>query len=210
MLAELRERLLEILRPLVERATALLMPYVVQARARYSKLDRRERLLVTVGAGFLALILAYEIIYLPITDFGTGVRDQIADRQREIAQVQGAVRTYLRLKARLADARNRTAPDSPDFSLFSIVETALTQSVGRDKLISVTPTADRKLSDQVVLHSVDLQLANLNLKQVVDALYSLRTVNIPIIVADLHIKRRQESSRLYDVDMTCTAVGKNG
>ena len=61
----------------------------------------------------------------------------------------------------------------------------------------------------MVEHSVDLQLANLNLNQVVDALYSLRTVR-PIIVANLHIKRRQENSRVYDVDMTCTAVGKNG
>ena len=139
MLGEWRERLLELLRPLMARGVALVTPYVSRARARYYKLDRRERMLVTAGAGFLALMIAYELVYLPITDFGTGVRDQIADRQREITQVQGAVQTYLRLKERLADARNRTAPDSPDFSLFSIVETALTQSVGRDKLISVTP-----------------------------------------------------------------------
>jgi hypothetical protein len=155
-------------------------------------------------------VLVYEFLYLPIVDFSSGLSDQIADRQRQLTQVQGSVQAYLRLKTDLANARSHAAPSGPDFSLFSVVEKALTDSVGRDKLSSITPAADRKLSPEIVQHSVDLQMTKLSLNQIVDALYSMRTLSVPVVVANLHIKRRPEDSHSYDVDMTCTTVGRNG
>jgi type II secretory pathway component PulM len=209
MFADLQEKLSELIRGAVGRVLTILAPYVKQAQTQYQKLERRERIMVTIAACLLGFVVLYEFVYLPVVDFGGDVQDQIAERQHELTQVRGAVQTYLRLQAALADAKHHT-PEGPEFSLFSIVETALTRSVGRDKLSSVTPAADRKLSDKIVQHSVDLQLTNLSLGQVVDALYSLRALSVPIAISQLHIKRRQQNSHTYDVDMICTAVGRNG
>ncbi len=41
-----------------------------------------------------------------------------------------------------------------DFSLFSVIESSLTKSVGHDKIASITPSADRKLTDGFVQYSV--------------------------------------------------------
>jgi type II secretory pathway component PulM len=204
-----RDELFIRLAALWERLRSLAAPYIDQARARYLKLERREKILVAAGGALLALGLVYELVYLPVTDLNSGIRDEIADRQRELSQVRGEVRAYLMLKNDLAEARKRTALETPDFSLFSVVEAALTQSVGRDKLGSITPAGDRKISDKLVEHSVQLQLTNLTLNQLVDALYSLRKVSVLRSVAALHVKRRQDDPHSFDVDMTCVAVGKN-
>ena len=49
------------------------------------------------------------------------------------------MRTYQRLRVDLATMRTRTVAASGDFSLFSVVEQALTRAPGKDKIGSITP-----------------------------------------------------------------------
>jgi hypothetical protein len=198
-----------VLGPQIARLRAAVDPYLNQLRAHYNRLEPREKLLVRIGGGLLAIFLAYNLIYLPTVDLRAGLSDRVADRQRELVEVRAMTRTYLRLESELAVARKRTVPGSKDFSLFSVVEKALSDSVGRDKLGSITPGVDRKVADGMVEYSVDLQLTNLSLPQLIDALYGLQTLPVPVGVSTIHIKRRFQDPHSYDVDMTCVALAKN-
>jgi type II secretory pathway component PulM len=202
-------RLSAALDPQIARLHAAVDPYLNQLRAHYSRLESREKLLVRIAGGLLAIFLAYNLIYQPIVGLRAGLSDRVAARQRELVEVRAMTRTYLRLKSELAVARKRTVPGSKDFSLFSVVEKALTDSVGHDKLGSITPGVDRKVADGMVEYRVDLQLTNLSLSQLVDALYGLQTLPVPVGVSTIHIKRRFQDPHSYDVDMTCVALAKN-
>jgi hypothetical protein len=57
---------------------------------------------------------------------------------------------------------------------------------------------------------VELSLSNVSLKQIVDALYSVRHLSVPVAVRSLHITRRTGDTHSYDVEMTCVAVSHNG
>ncbi|HVA76965.1 MAG TPA: type II secretion system protein GspM [Candidatus Binataceae bacterium] len=184
-------------------------PLIAQARARYQKLETRERILVQIGAALIAIFLLYNLIYAPIVDLSSGLDERIAMREHDLTNVRHLAANYAAVKADLESAEHSTVPQGKDFSLFSVVESSFTKSVGRDKIASITPSEDKKLSDGLVQYSVQLKLENVSLAQIVDALYSVRTLPVPVGVENLRIQRRTQNTHAYDVDITCVALGHN-
>jgi len=205
----LRARMMDLLRPRLKQLAILIDPYVAQGRSRYQKLEPRERILVQIAGGLLAIFLIYNLVYTPIVDLSSGLEGKIAQRQQDLAEVRRLAGTYAQLKANLAKAEKRTVPMGKDFSLFSVLEASMTKSVGRDKIGSITPGSDRKLSDGFTEFSVQLKLANVNLTQLVDALYGINSLPMPIGVSNIRIQRRTQDTHSYDVDLTCVALAKN-
>jgi type II secretory pathway component PulM len=205
----LRAQMRDLIRPLLKQGLTRIDPLIAQARGRYQKLEPRERILVQIAGGLLAVFLIYNMIYVPIVGLSSGLEDKIAARQHDLAEVRRLAGTYAQLKANLATAEKRTVPLGKDFSLFSVVEASMTKSVGREKIGSITPGADRKLSDGFTEYSVQLKLANVNLAQLIDALYGINSLATPIGVSTIRIQRRTQDTHSYDVDLTCVALAKN-
>jgi type II secretory pathway component PulM len=206
---DLRARVMDLLRPWLKQAATRIDPLLVQARGRYQKLEPRERILVQIAGGLLGIFLIYNLVYVPIVDLSSGLQDKIAQRQNDLIEVRRLAGTYAQLKTNLANAEKRTVPTGRDFSLFSVIEASMTKSVGRDKIGSITPGSDRKLTDGFIEYSVQLKLDNLNLSQVVDALYGINSLSKPIGVSNIRIQRRTQDTHSYDVDLTCVALAKN-
>ena len=173
----LRARVRDLIRPLLKQALTRVDPLIAQARGRYQKLEPRERILVQIAGGLLAIFLIYNMVYLPIVSLSSGLEDKIAERQHDLAEVRRLAGTYAQLKGNLINAEKRTVPLGKDFSLFSVVEASMTKSVGRDKIGSITPGSDKKLADGLTEYSVQLKLANVNLAQLIDALYGINSLD---------------------------------
>lgn len=206
----IRARIKSAVAPAMERLSATIEPLRARASARYQKLEPRERLMLKVLALAFGVFFLYDFIYLPITDFSSGLVAKVEQRQHELGEVRSLTQVYLRRQAELRLAEKHTLAPDKSFSLFSVVESTLTKSVGRDKIGSITPRPDLKLPDGFTQHSVDLQLSDVSLKQLVDALYSVGHLSQPVAVSSLRITRRNGDTHSYDVEMTCVAVGRNG
>lgn len=205
----LRARAMDLLRPYLKQAATRVDPLIAQARGRYQKLESRERILVQIAAGLVGVFLIYNLIYMPIVDLSSGLQDKIVQRQQDLAEVRRLAATYAQLKADLGSAERHTVPLGKDFSLFSVVEASMTKSVGRQKIGSITPGSDRKLADGFTEFSVQLKLDNVNLAQLVDALYGINSLSMTIGVSNIRIQRRTQDTHSYDVDLTCVALAKN-
>jgi type II secretory pathway component PulM len=205
----LRARAMDLLRPYLKQAATRADPWIAQARSRYQKLEPRERILVQIAAGLVGVFLLYNVIYMPIVDLSSGLQDKIVQRQQDLAEVRRLAANYAQIKADLASAERHTVPLGKDFSLFSVIEASMTKSVGREKIGSITPGSDRKLTDGFTGYSVQLKLDNVNLAQLVDALYGINALSMPIGVSNIRIQRRTQDSHSYDVDLTCVALAKN-
>ncbi len=178
------------------------------ARAWYSKREPREKLLLRVFGTVLGVVVFYNFIFTPIAGLGGGFGDRVAARQQQLVAVRSMMRSYDRLKAELAATEKRTVP-SKDFSLFSVIEQSLTKTVGRDKIGSITPS-DHPVPGGYQQYTIDLKLAGLSLAQIVDVLYGVQTLAMPVTVSNLHVRQRDKDTHSYDVDMTCMALGRNG
>jgi hypothetical protein len=211
MMDQLRRLVAPLLRPLapyLARVSDAIRPRIEQLQSRYQKLESRERKLVKIAGGVFALLLVYNLLYLPISNWRDSLDTTLETRRHEIGTVQHLVDTYVQRKKQLQDAERNTVPIGKDFSLFSVIERSLTLSVGHDKIASITPSADRKLSDGFTQYSVDLKLQNVSLGQIVDALYGVKTLSAPVAVSNMRITRRIQDSHTYDVEMTCIALAK--
>lgn len=176
--------------------------------ARYQKLEPRERVLVRILGLVLAVVVAYNFVYKPIAGAVGGLGGSIQQREHDAVEVAHMMRTYRRLQVDLATMRKRTVPAKSDFSLFSVVEQALSRSPGKDKIGSLTP-ADKPIPGGLTQYSVQANLTALSLGQIVDMLYSLQKLNVPVTISNLHIARRAQDPHTFDVEMTCVALGRN-
>jgi hypothetical protein len=211
MMDQFRRLLAQLLRPLdpyFARVSDAIRPLIEQLQSRYQKLESRERMLVKIAGGVFALLMVYNLVYLPISNWRDSLDTTLETRRREIGNVQHLVDSYLQRKKQLQDAERNTVPIGKDFSLFSVIERSLTLTVGHDKIASITPSADRKLSDGFTQYSVDLKLQNVNLGQIVDALYGVKSLSAPVAISNMRITRRIQDPHTYDVEMTCIALAK--
>jgi len=138
------------------------------------------------------------------------VENEIVQRQNDLEQVRRLAAEYAEMKSELTSAEKNTIPKASNFSLFSVLETSLSTSIGKEKIGSITPGSDRNLPDGFIEFSVQLKLQNVDLKQLVDALYGINSLEQPIGVESIRIQRRNQDPHTYNVDLTCVALAKNG
>jgi len=193
----------------IARVRAAAAPAVAAARGRYQKLEWRERVLVQIAGALVALFILFNLVYRPIQAGFGGLGDRIQERQHDAVEVAHMMRTYQRLHIDLSTMRTRTVAASGDFSLFSVVEQALTRAPGKDKIGSITP-AEKTIPGGMTQYTVELKLNALSLPQVVDTLYGLSALNVPVTVSTLHVTRRSQDQHTFDVEMTCVALGRSG
>jgi type II secretory pathway component PulM len=193
----------------IRMVAAAVRPWWEASRTWYQGREQREKLLLKVLGAIIAVLFVYNVIYRPIIGYGIALQERVAARQHQLVEVRAMMRRWERMQMQLASAEKRTVSGNKDFSLFSVVEQTLTRSVGRDKIGSITPS-DKPVAGGFVRHAVDLKLNGVNLRQIVDALYGVQTLGVPITVSNLHIHQRSQDPHTYDVDLTCAALGRNG
>jgi len=213
MTSGIRERLASAVQSVVgERLKQIsepLAPVLNDLRARYQKLEPREKILVQIAGSLLTVFLFYNLVYQPIVSMREGLETRIAARQRELVEVRRLSEVYAQLKLDLAAAEKRTVSPGKDFSLFSVVEGTLSKNVGRDKIGSITP-ADKRISNELMEYAVNVKLNDVSLAQLVDTLYEVKSLSVPVVVSNLNVKKRIQNPHSFDVDLTCSALGKNG
>jgi hypothetical protein len=184
----------------------MLTPGFRSGQAWYQKREPRERLLLKAVGAILGVLILYNFIYTPVMGLQGDMQDRVAARQRELVRVRSLMISYNRLNGQLAEAEKGTVADK-NFSLFSVIEQTLNRTVGRAKIGSITPS-DRAVNGGFEQHVVELKLTGLTLPQIVDTLYGVQALAVPVTVANLHIRQRTQDSYSYDVDMTCMALGR--
>jgi type II secretory pathway component PulM len=191
------------------RAGAWMSPRYRDLRARYYKLEKRERILLQLAAVVLGVLAGYNLIYLSIVSYQGGLEDEIAARQHDLIEVRRMASTYRQVNTELRALEKNTAPPASDFSLSSTLSTALNGVVETDKIAGINPLPSKPVSGQFTQYGSDLKLNGVSLAQVVDVLYRIKSIKEPVVVSNLSIRRRAQDPHSYDVDMTCSVLGKN-
>ena len=195
--------------PYMARVREALAPYWQQAVQWYEKREPREKVLLHVLGGVVTLLFIYNAMYLPARGWRDSLAERVATQQRQVIHLRGMIRNYERLRVELASTQKRTVPGGKDPALFSVLEMTLTNSVGRAKIGSITPS-EHQVPGGFEQYIVDVKLNEITLSQIVDTLYSLQTLNVPMAISNLQIHQHAPDSHSFDVDLTCMALGKTG
>lgn len=195
--------------PFIARARRALKPYWEQAAEWYEKREPREKLLLRLLGGVVSVLFIYNVVYLPAREWRDDLAGRVASRHQQVIRIRGMMRNYERLRLELASTQKRTVPGGKDPALFSVLEMTLTNSVGRAKIGSITPN-EHQVPGGFEQYTVDVKLNEIALPQIVDTLYSLQSLNVPVTISSLQIHQHARDSHSYDVDLTCMALGRTG
>jgi len=195
--------------PYIVRARATVSPYWQQAADWYQKREPREKLLLRLLSAVVTLLFVYNVLYVPARGWRDALAERVATRQQQVMRLRGMMRSYERLRVELASTQKRTVPGGKDPALFSVLEMTLTNIVGRAKIASITPS-EHQVPGGFEQYAVDVKLNEIALPQIVDTLYNLQTLNVPVSISSLQIHQHARDSHSYDVDLTCMALGKTG
>ncbi|SRR5579875_342051 len=193
----------------LEQAQAWVSPRYREVRARYYKLEKRERLLLQVAALVIVLFLGYDLIYSSIVSYQAGLQDEIAARQRDLAEVRRMAAFWQRVETELGTLERKTTLPSSDFSLTATLSTALNGVVETEKIAGISPIPNKPVSEHLTQYGADLRLNGVTLAQIVDTLYRIKSIKEPVVISNMSIRKRPTDPHAYDVDMTCSVLGKN-
>ncbi|HLH76362.1 MAG TPA: type II secretion system protein GspM [Candidatus Binataceae bacterium] len=177
---------------------------------RYYKLEPRERRLLQLGLAALAIFFAYNLIYSPVLSLQASLTDAIQARQRELNAVRRMTVNYQELQRQVTKLEKQTAPAGPDFALSSVLTQALGAAIGSTKIGGVDAQPPKKISPQFSQYEVALRLSGVSLAQLVDGLYAIKSLKVPVVVSGLTIKKQLDQHDAYDVDLTCQSLARNG
>lgn len=190
-------------------ARSWLSPRYRELRARYYKLEKRERLLLQFAALVIGLFVAYNLIYASIVSYQAGLQDEIAARQHDLIEVRRMASTWRQVRTELASLEKKSTLPTADFALSATLTTALNGVVEGDKIAGINPIPNKPVSDQLTQYGANLRLNGVSLAQLVDVLYHIKSIKEPVVISNLAIRKRPADPHAYDVDMTCSVLGKN-
>src|SRR5262249_20259207 len=148
------------------------------------------------------ILFIYNFVYVPAREWRQDLTEQVATRQQQLLRISAMMRTYERLRLELASTQKRTITGGKDPALFSVLEMTLTNIVGRSKIGSITPS-EHQVPGGFEQYTVDVKLSEITLREIVDTLYSLQSLNVPITISNFQIHQHARDSHSYDVDLTC-------
>ena len=119
------------------------------------------------------------------------------------------VQQYRQLSLEVAAAKKRTVQQSQDFSLFP-PGGGQAYRHRRRRESQLEPPARTRKSPRTWFSTTSRSRSGVSLPEIVDTLYGIDTLPVPVLVSDLHIKRGQLITTAFDVPMTCVAIGKSG
>ena len=175
--------------------------WIARARAAFAELEARERLLVSVAGGLLAVALAYAFVVSPLLSAVErgGQRRETAGQELQV--MKRLARDYEAVQQQLGDVEERIRAGSRG-NLRTTLETLASQA--NLKVESMEPQASpshesyRETKVAVGLKSVDLA-------STVDYLHKIEAAPEVLSVKSLRIRQRPDKTALLDVTFTVSS-----
>ncbi len=169
------------------------------------RLSRRERNLLGAAAGAVILIGLYSFALQPLSDASAMVDKRIAQKRRELDDIQIMREHYLDLTRRFEASQAVLAKVQPNFSLFSHIESTVSQVVSRDHIASMNPVT-KIHGDTYREESVEFKLTGISLEQLVDMTYRIEKGEHPLRVTRLQVKKKQNDPHSFDITATVSML----
>ena len=171
----------------------------------YQRLSPRERTLVGMAGGAVILISLYSFVFDPLVRAGETIHKRIVQKQRELVEIQRMREHYLDLLRRYEASQNVLAKVQPNFSLFSHIESTVSQVVSRDHIASMNPVT-KVVGDTYREESVEFKLTGVSLEQLVDMTYRIEKGDHPLRVTRLQVKKKQNDPHSFDITATVSML----
>ena len=171
------------------------------ARANHhaQRLSPRERLLVGLGAAAGVLVLIWVVAGV-LAERRATLQAQIAASERDLTEMARLRDRFLQLKAEGDAVRRKLERGGAEFSLFSHLEGVTRDVVSRERIAAMNPST-RTVAEDLQEEDVEMRLAGISLRELVDLLYEVEKSDLPLLVSRVQMKKRFDQRFVYDATL---------
>jgi Tfp pilus assembly protein PilO len=185
---------------LIGKIRDLLRRPLAYASAEWNRMAVRERKLISILAGAVALLALLLTGYL-IIDSLQEISNSNEDAREALAAIANHRDDYLDAKARMVSQETRIGVEPPQLA-------ADLEAAGKEAGIQIPETVDRPpapAGKRYMEHSLDVKLRKVGLKELATFLSKVETNPRLIVVTRLQIRRSFGEGDKMDVELTATA-----
>lgn len=161
--------------------------FLARIRVLWDGLETRERLLVGIAGGAMALVILLFGIVMPVIGATQSAVDKADDAERQLVLMQRMRHDWDGLHGRLESVETRIRSNRQGQNVLTLLESLAARA-------GVKPTSMEKRqsgeSDAYEETKIEVSLKNVTLKQAVDYLASIEGASQPLSVKSLRVKRR--------------------
>ncbi len=167
-------------------------------KSGYDTLEKREKLIVSIGGLVLLVLLLFHFILSPVLASRKRLQRSIVDKQIELQKIAGLKKEYEEVASQVGDIADRIEKRPADFTLFSFLEKQATASEVKERVKYMKPSTEE--GEGPLLNSVvEMKLEQVTLVQLVEFLKLVESTDDVVSIGRISIQDSGKEEGLLDV-----------
>ena len=163
------------------------------------KLNRRERVAVLAGIGFICLFVVVRFAIFPFMERNDRLRRSLAANARNLTEIQSLKTEYETLINAGKQAEKRFKQRKKSFTLLSFL-VQLAGEVGiKDKMASMKPTLNQQKDSPYKTSQVKMKLKGLTLEQITQYLYKIETSKNMVSIKRISLTKSDDQEGIINI-----------
>jgi len=177
-------------------------------KERWHQLSSRERSILLIGGGIVALSLLFVLIVDPLLAKLDRLDRQAVRKQKDIHELALLSKEYGVKRARLAKAESRMPPADGQFSLVTFMEEAATAARIRERITGMQPQV-QSLAQGYEETAVDLRVEGVQLPDLLALLVAIDQAPYDLQVRHLQVRPKFDTPVNLDATIRVLSYAKS-
>ncbi len=172
----------------------------LEKRTGYDRLDKREKLTVILGAIFLAGLVLFHFVVMPLITSRSTLQRAVVAKKVELRKIVALQEEYQVVASEVGGIAERVEQRSGDFTLFSFLEKQATTAKVKEQVKYMKPSVDEgegPLQNSVV----EMKLEKISLVQLVEFLKLVESPANVVSIGRMSIQENGKNDGFLDVVM---------
>lgn len=171
---------------------------LVRKKIDFQRLEKREKVFLTVGVVFLICFCVIQFIIFPYLDAKKRLDKSLAVKKADLARIIQMQKEYVHLEKQAGVTQNRLSERAPGFTLFSFLEEQATKANVKQQIQYMKPSTSNK--DEGEQQSiVEMKLQHITLAQLVGFLRLAESSKNMVFVKHISIQGSNSEGNGLDV-----------
>jgi general secretion pathway protein M len=169
------------------------------------RLEKREKVFVSLGVGFVMIFLLAHFIVFPFFDRRETLKRGIAAKRSGLKEISALSAQYATYTQEAKGLERHLGRRKKGFTLFSFLEQAAGRAGVKDHIKYMKPS-DAQASGRLKESMVEMRLDRINLRQLVDYLYLIESPEYLVSIKRASIRESQGDPAYLDAVMQVVTV----
>ncbi|MCB9480609.1 MAG: type II secretion system protein M [Desulfobacteraceae bacterium] len=155
----------------------------------FSGLEQREKNFLIAGIIFLSVFVLVNFLFLPVIDYKKELQTKIYSYNYQADQIKRLGQEYRKL---VKNSGSYSISENSDIALFSFMDSLAGKAQIKENIDYMKPSSEK--TDGKTIEKVEIKLSGIDMKRLIQFLYSIESSSDAIVIKGLRISRSDKGA----------------